>query len=212
MPLPRTPNRDRERVMTAADIAAIQAFRTNAELIVACRDLHYLRDEWLTLDPTYGEGTFWKLWRPTDLVAHDLITVDGVDFRRLPHDDDTFDAITFDPPYKLNGTPTESVDARYGVHTVASRDQRHQPIYDGIDECARVLKPRGYLLLKCMDQVNGGKVRWQTRLFADHAEHKHGMRLVDALLMLGGRPQPAGRRQQHARRNYSTMLVLQGPR
>ncbi len=74
-------------------------------------------------------------------------------------------------------------------------------------EAHRVLTPGGYLLLKCQDQVCSGQVRWQTREFADHAEQL-GMRLVDALHLLGHRPQPAGRRQVHARRNYSTLLVL----
>jgi len=193
------------------DILAVTDWRTNADLIVACRDLGYLSGTHVTLDPTYGRGTFWKLWKPPLLVAHDL-KLDGVDFRDLPHDDNTFDAITFDPPYKLNGTPDMQADERYGVDVRRTRDERHRLICDGIDECARVVAPRGWLLVKCQDQVNGGKVRWQTRIFADHAERQHGMRLVDALLMLGGRPQPDGRRQVHARRNYSTMLVLRAPR
>lgn len=192
-------------------VLAAHPWRNNAELIAACRTLGYLHDDWPTLDPTYGRGGFWKIWRPHNLVTHDLV-IDGVDFRDLPHPDGAFQAVTFDPPYKLNGTPTAAVDSRYGVHVVASRDERHQLILDGIDECARVLAPGGWLLIKCQDQVNGGKVRWQTRMFADRAEEKHGMRLVDALLMLGMRPQPPDRRQVHARRNYSTLLVLQAPK
>lgn len=81
-------------------------------------------------------------------------------------------------------------------------------IRDGITECLRVLKPGGHLLLKCQDQVNGGKVRWQTIEFAGHAEQAGPAVLVDMLHMLGGRPQPEGRSQQHARRNMSTLLVL----
>jgi SAM-dependent methyltransferase len=177
-------------------VLAAHAWRNNAELIADCARLGYLAPDRRTIDPTYG------------LVAHDL-KLDGVDFRALPHDDDSFDAAVFDPPYKLNGTPTASVDERYGVDIVDTRHGRMQLIIDGIDELARVIRPRGYLLLKCQDQVNGGKVRWQTRLFADHAEQKHGMRLVDMLHLLAYRPQPEGRRQQHARRNYSNLLVLQ---
>lgn len=189
-------------------VLAATAWRTNAEMIVAVHELGYLRDDDIVLDPTYGYGSFWKLWRPMLVTQHDL-KLDGVNLCRLPHADGRFDAVVFDPPYKLNGRPTPEVDERYGVDVRATRAERHQLILDGIDECVRVLAPKGYLLLKCMDQVNGGKVRWQTREFADYAEQKHGMRLVDMLLMLGGRPQPAGRRQVHARRNYSTLLVLQ---
>lgn len=43
-----------------------------------------------------------------------------------------------------------------------------------------------------------GAKRWQTRIFADHAEAV-GLRLVDRLDMLTSpRPQPPGRRQVHA--------------
>jgi SAM-dependent methyltransferase len=192
-------------------VLAVHAWRNNAELIADCARLGYLRADWRTLDPTYGRGGFWKLWRPDDLVAHDL-KLDGVDFRALPHADASFDAVVLDPPYKLNGTPTAAVDERYGVDVVDTRRGRMQLIIDGIDELARVLRPAGYLLLKCQDQVNGGKVRWQTRVFADHAERKHGMRLVDMLHLLAYRPQPEGRRQQHARRNYSSLLILQAPK
>ena len=64
------------------------------------------------------------------------------------------------------------------------------------------------LLIKCQDQVVSGAVRWQTRIFADHAEAQ-GFQLVDALHVQGSRPQPDGRRQVHARRDYSTLLVLE---
>lgn len=192
-------------------VLAATAWRNNAELIVACRQLGYLGDDLTTLDPTYGRGKFWALWRPAFLVAHDLLTVDGVDFRALPEPDESFDAVVFDPPYKLNGTPTESVDERFGVHVVATRAERMQLCLDGIDECARVVKRDGTLLVKCQDQVNGGRVRWQSREFADRAE-SHGMRLVDQLLLLTRpRPQPHAR-QMHAARNYSTMLILRKDR
>ena len=78
---------------------------------------------------------------------------------------------------------------------------------DGITECHRVLKPGGHLLVKCQDQVCSGHVRWQTIEFAGHAVEL-GSRLVDQLHLPSYRPQPAGRRQIHARRNYSTLLVL----
>lgn len=193
-------------------VLAITDWATNAALIADCHRLGYLRDEWVTLDPTYGYGTFWKDWRPDWLVATDLdlaksTSLASVDFTDLPFDDRSFDAVVFDPPYKLNGTPTDSVDERYGVHEGGNdwRD-RMNLIRAGITECVRVLGD-GYLLLKCQDQVCSGKVRWQTHEFTNHAE-SCGVGLVDRLDMLSYRPQPNGRRQVHARRNASTMLVF----
>lgn len=75
-------------------------------------------------------------------------------------------------------------------------------------EAARVVKPRGHVLLKCMDQVNGGKVRWQTIEFTNHAATV-GLELVDMLHLQSYRAQPDGTAQQHARRNYSTLLVFE---
>lgn len=192
----------------AVTVYAIDRYKTNGDLIVACKQLGYLQDGWIILDPTYGdEGTMWKEWHPTTLHYHDL-KLDKVDFRELPYSDAFFDAIVLDGPYKLNGTPTESVDMRYGVDVKATWQERIQLICDGIDECMRVLKPKGFLLIKCMDQVSSGQNRWQTRIFADRAE-RNGARLVDMLHMQGGREQPRDRRQVHSRRNYSTMLITQ---
>jgi hypothetical protein len=184
-------------------VMAATAWPTNAHLIEDCARLGYLRKEWDVLDPTYGKGTFWKRWCPLGLVGHDLKT-DGVDFRDLPYPDRTFEAVTFDPPYKLNGTPSDP-DERYGVDVPASIKGRHQLMLDGLDECARVLAGRGRLLVKCQDQVASGRVHWQTHMMTARAE-AHGLRLVDAMLMLTT-PRPQ-RSQVHARRNYSTMLVF----
>ncbi len=189
------------------DVLAAQPFKTNAELIDACQDLGYLRPSWLVLDPTYGEGTFWNAWRPDRLIAHDL-KIDNVDFCALPHPGDHFDAVVFDAPYKLNGTPSKA-DERYGVDIRATTAERHDLIRRGMTECARVLKPAGFLLLKCMDQVASGKVQWQTLEFSTYGVDVLDLTLEDSLLMLTNpRKQPAGRKQVHARRNYSTMLVF----
>lgn len=200
--------------MSDEAIKAIGEWKNNAELIADCARLGYLRSEWLTLDPTYGLGRFWTIWKPDQLVGCD-IDIDrsplgeSVDFTNMRLPDNQFDAIVFDPPYKLNGTGgSHSSDEAYGVAGgYESWQAKHQLICDGITECTRVLKPKGMLLVKCQDQVCSGQVRWQTRIFADHAESL-GHRLVDMLHIPSYRAQPPGRSQIHARRNYSTMLVL----
>lgn len=198
-----------------AEVLATQPWPTNAELIEDVARLGYLDGR--VLDPTYGLGVFWQRWRPEHLEGSDLDpakspTGESVNFTDLPWPDATFDSVAFDPPYKLNGTPDEAVDHRYGVHVYTDWKDRLELIRQGITECARVLRPGGYLLLKCQDQVCSGKVRWQTRLFPDHAETV-GLTLVDRFdLITSGRPQPAGRRQLHARRNSSSLLILERQR
>lgn len=196
-----------------SEILAAAKRATNADLIVECHQLGYLRDDDRVLDPTYGLGTFWAKWQPVSLVGTDLNpakspTGTSVDFTALPWEDEAFDAVVFDPPYKLNGTATASVDDRYGVADgYMPIADRHQLILDGLAECTRVLRVGGRLLVKVQDQVASGRVWWQTDMVTRAAEEQ-GCRKVDALLFLGGRSQPKGRRQVHARRNYSTLLVF----
>lgn len=190
-------------------ILAIADRPTNGHLIADAAALGYIGDH--VLDPTWGHGTFWTIHRPRRLVAHDLDPDKApgghvADMRRLPYRDGAFDTVVLDGPFKLNGT-SSAPDERYGVHVPASRDARHQLIIDGIVEACRVVRVGGHVLVKCQDQVNGGKVRWQTDIFTRAAEAL-GMRKVDALLFPSYRPQPEGRSQQHARRNYSTLLVF----
>lgn len=196
------------------EILAAAPRPSNAELIVEARDLGYLHNDWLTLDVTYGRGTFWNLYRPRRLVTNDLGkgTPDvRFDARQMPFPDDTFDVTVIDFPYKLNGTPDPDIDERYGVEQVRTRDERHDLMYAGLAEGIRVTRPLGFVLFKCQDQVNSGRVWWQSRMFAEHAESL-GCTHKDSLLKLGHRPQPEGRSQQHARRNYSTLLVLRTPK
>ena len=192
-------------------VLAATAWPTNAHMIEAVHELGYIRDDDFVLDPTYGNGKWWTRYRPTLFCTSDLNPDKGSiteDFTDLHWRDAAFDVVAFDPPYKLNGTATESVDEPYGVEKYASWRDRVTLIERGMVECHRVLKPRGILLLKCQDQVSGGKVRWQTHHFASYGRGLLRMMLEDELHMLGGRPQPEGRRQLHARRNMSTLLVF----
>ena len=185
--------------------------RTNGQLIADCFELGYLRDEDRILDPTYGLGRWWSEVAPPHLTAHDLDPEKAphgpMDFTALHYEDQTFDAVTYDPPYKLNGTPTASVDAQYGVHEPRTVNQRLTLMTDGLKECIRVVRTGGLVLAKAQDQVVSGKVVWQTHLLAETAAQA-GCRLVDQLHVSSYRAQPPGRRQQHAAHNYSTLLVL----
>jgi hypothetical protein len=198
--------------MTVAEVRAIGARTNNAELMVDCAGLGYLPEP--VLDVTYEHGRFWNLYRPARLVTNDLDPATEAelhhDVRRLPFDDGSFATVVFDPPYKLNGTSTgkgpSASDASYGVAgEYRSVADKHGLINDGIVECARVASE--FVLLKCMDQVCNGVVHWQTHLFTATAAANH-LELVDMLHVPGYRKQPAGRRQIHARRDYSTLLVF----
>lgn len=178
-------------------VPAAFAWPSNAALIADVARLGYIGGH--VLDCTYGLGNFWTLYKPELFTGSDLDPDKSpvgytVDFTAMPFRGRTFDTVFFDPPYKLNGTSSSSSDQAYGVHEKASWRDRHKLIRGGIWECARVLAPNGHLLLKCQDQVCGGKVRWQTIEFAGYAAHA-GLVLVDRFDMLDtSRPQPKTRR------------------
>lgn len=195
--------------MTSEILGLDPSIKTNADLMVNVMNLGYVGR--LVLDATYGGGGFWNKVRPELLVASDIKLTDGnlcSDFTCLPFIENTFDTVVLDGPYKLGGTPSLSeFDERYGIDVPTRWQDRNELIKRGITDCIRVA--RKYVLIKCQDQVSSGHVRWQTREFTDHAE-SCGTILVDRFDLLGHRmPQPPGRSQKHARRNTSTLLVME---
>ena len=198
-------------------ILAAQFWPTNASLIADVAAL-YLDHKVRTLDPTYGRGSWWKEWRPRKLVKHDLHTLDGVDFRHLPHRAHSFGQIAFDPPYvsvggrKTSGLP--DYQNRYGMDTSALSPKGVQSLVDeGLAEMVRLLKPEGILLVKVQDYVSSGKLQhgtFQTQCTAVAL----GLKVIDRFehLSKSPRPQPPGREQKHGRRNLSTLFVMEGPK
>lgn len=193
-------------------VLAAHRWTTNGHLIADVAKLGYLNGR--VLDPTYGEGTFWKVWKPDDLTACDIDPAKSpigysVDFTN-PFPTfavESFDSIVYDPPYKLNGTPDGAIDGRYGVHEVRTAQQRIDLLLRGVRALGLLVAPGGHLLVKCMDQVCSGRMWWQTELVTTEAR---GFVLVDRFDFLGNhRPQPMeGRSQQHAHGRPSTLLVF----
>ena len=82
---------------------------TNADLIAAVSAL-WIVDGDVVLDPTWGQGAFWRLGSPDGLIAHDLKT-DGIDFRKLPEADASVDVVVFDPPYRPSHGARQRMDS-----------------------------------------------------------------------------------------------------
>lgn len=199
-------------------LLAAQTFRDNAEMIEQCAQLGYLKPEWFTLDPTYGKGNWWTRFRPTVLSMHDKYVLDGVDFTNLPEDDDTYDAAAFDPPYVAKGGRATSgmkdFDAAYGLRLAERTPWALQTAINyGLDELARVVVPRGSVLVKCQNYVSNGRLFLGREHTLQHALDK-GFTVTDIVeyVVKAPRPQPPGRQQKHFRRNLSTLLVFKAPK
>lgn len=212
-------------------VLAAQTFRSNAELIEACVALGYLNVDDLVLDPTFENGTWWKNWRPEKLVTHNR-DLDGSDFRSLPYPCGVFDAIAYDPPYCAKGGRTTSgiveMDNRYGQEDAPRTPALMQRLIDdGLTEMARLVKPRGVVLVKCMSYVSSGKL-WRGTFFIEQHASQLGLEMIDELFHVrkARGPQPKDRTrkgppdpitgaptrvpstQQHASRNVSTLFVF----
>jgi hypothetical protein len=197
--------------MAEEAVLSINKWSTNGKLIYDCARIGLLHKEWSTLDVTYGYGTFWTDWRPDHLVACDLNPAKSpigysVDFTKLPFPTHHYDVVVFDGPYKLNGTPTDDVDERYGVDETATWQERMALLRAGARECARVA--RRMLLIKCQDQVVSSKIRWQTRAMCDEVEPL-GWGLRARFDFLSRRAQPEGRNQINPASCSSQLLVFE---
>jgi hypothetical protein len=195
-------------------ILAAQRWPNNAALIADAAQLGYLKRHWRILDPTYGRGCWWKAWCPVDLVTHD-IRQDEVDFRDLPHDNNEFHAIAFDPPYMAPGGRTTTTigdfNDRFGLHTTGRKPADQQAIInDGLIELQRVLCNGGYLLVKCMDYINGGAY-WSGTHHTLTKCIELGLVQVDRLEHIRKLGPQSQTTQEHARRNLSTLLVFKKP-
>lgn len=203
-------------------VLAAHRWANNGALIADVARL-YLDRSMVALDPTWGRGLWWTEWRPDDLATHDW-KIDKVDFRKLPEDDATFDLVAFDPPYVCTGGRKTSTigdfNDRYGLRDAPKTPaalQAHND--DGLAEVHRVLRPKGWALVKCCDYISSGRLFPGTHHTLT-AAFDLGFELVDRFEHIGHvRAQPANRTrlvkgervasgQQHSRRNLSTLLVL----
>jgi hypothetical protein len=180
------------------EIMAVRDWGNNSHLIEDLFTLGYLTDEMTILDPTYGKGTFWKRHQPRFLTKSDLDPrfgdVEAYDFTALPCPDCCFDAVVFDPDYKMQGTSSNagpaSSNGAYGM------DREYRPvdtqlgiIGQGLAECVRVTKPKGVIVVKCMDQIVSGAPVWQTDRVTTTMDEL-GCDKIAEFMLLGHRKQP----------------------
>lgn len=214
-------------------VLSAYAWKTNGDLIADVARLGYLRRDLLTLDPTWGKGRWWTRFQPDQLIRHDLYTLDHVDFRQLPEDDESVERVAFDPPYVCPGgrktSTIQEFHERYGMAEVPKNPEGLAAMnHQGLKEITRVLVPKGIVVVKCADYITSGHY-WPGVYLMERQADALGLRMLDRFEHIGHRrAQPLGRtrkarkgeesqggrvptRQQHARRNLSTLLVLQKP-
>jgi hypothetical protein len=119
------------------------------------------------LDATFGRGSMWRglEYQPWRNDSNPELEADShYDFRELPEEwTGTFDVVVFDPPHIAEA----GARSRYASHFGARNDDlQHAPdichlFAPFLLEAARVLKRRGTILCKVIDQVHRGRYRHQ---------------------------------------------------
>lgn len=204
--------------MTAARLFPLEHlactdWATNAEMVAALHELGYLGDGDRVLDVTYGRGLWWSEFRPADLIAHDLHTVDGVDFRDLPEPDEFADVTVLDAPYVPQGGTDHEHTAefrdRYGLNGAPQhRTELTHLILDGLAEAVRVTRRGGLVIVKCQPFQSGKVFHNMPAIICRYAEGL-GVRQIDQGVMRR-RPGPSSPQVfNHLRSNYSVVLVFQ---
>ena len=182
-------------------------------------------------DVTWGRGIFWKQVNAYDYtILRSDLNAGGVDvscdFTSLPYGSSSLEALVLDPPYlytggwkTLRGYFHDS-NTRWSGSTYGNKERSASGIsgvqavdlmyFQGILEAHRVLKHKGILILKCMDQVMSGKQVWAHITYMNFATD-NGFRSEDlfvtvrkSLPLMRHKPED----QKHARRNHSYFLVL----
>jgi hypothetical protein len=186
----------------------------NAALIAAVGPL-YLTGS--VLDVTYGRGAWWKRYTPDPFVHHDLAQ-DGIDFRDLPYEDGSWDAVCFDPPYlpsrSMETSTGRAVDHReaFGLDVRRTRAELEALISDGLAECGRVASQ--WVLAKCCDYAENPTTFRLGHITTIVAGEAVGLRVHD-LIVHASRSGPYNARIRtirRARRAHSYLIVFRVPR
>lgn len=192
-------------------------------------------------DLTYGRGIFWK---NVDLSRYDFFPSDlktsglpphckgGIDSRKLPYENEFFDAVVFDPPYmhtpggtahnghqnfeqyySNNAEQNQAVIEEIWNESNGNPPKYHEAILDLYyrtgREAWRVLKESGIFIVKCQDEVCANKQRLtHVEITVEFA--KYGFITEDLFVVVRQNKPGVSRlknRQQHARKNHSYFMV-----
>jgi hypothetical protein len=161
-------------------------------------------------DVTFGKGVFWRNVDTSKYVLKASDLMNGIDFRSLPYEKGSLDALVLDPPYMHDGkTVHKSLNKNYrNNHEPTTSHASVIRLYaGGILEAARVLQKKGVIIIKCQDETESGKQR------LSHVEliqllELLGFEIVDLFVLMQDKvPLMRHEYQKSARKNHSYAIV-----
>jgi len=175
-------------------------------------------------DVTYGKGVFWKRIPKGLYELHPSDIKTGIDCRKLPYEDESFDCVVLDPPYMHTpGGTAHSNHQNYEEYyqnneaSASGNGKYHEAVLDlyfrASEEAYRVLRTEGLLLVKCADEVCANKQRL-THVELINELSRKGF-VTEDLFVLVRQNRPGMSRvlkQVHARKNHSYFIVFRKSR
>lgn len=193
-------------------------YDTNYDVIKNIMELHDI--EQFDLDCTYSTGSFWKNLPKPKLKTDIEPVVEGVmecNSENLPFEDGSMKSIMYDPPFVIVGKTFK--ENKQGSSVIAKRFSGYQTFeelksnyYKSLKELYRITEENGIVVMKCQDQVSGGK-NYFTHSMVMSMVNQIGFYLKDLFILtskvrmnsMGGR----WKKQQHARKYHSYFIVLE---
>ena len=191
---------------------------TNYEAIKSIMTLYEI--EQFDLDCTYSTGSFYdglpqpKIKSDLEPIGDDVILANS---ENLPFEDGSMKSIMYDPPFVIVGKTYK--ENKKGSSVIAKRfsgfgtfEELKSNYYKSLKELYRITENKGVVVMKCQDQVSGGKNYFSHILIMAMAEqigfyNKDLFILTSKVRMnsMGGR----WKKQQHARKYHSYFIVLE---
>lgn len=179
----------------------------------------YARPGQTIVDPTFGNGRFWRSIDRSEYDVRATDLADGIDLRALPYADESVDMVVLDPPYRY--TPARNkrhedteghgeVDGLYNLQAAKLTNTKSViALYrSGFEEANRVLRLGGFLVVKCQDTVQDGKNIWVHTILMKIAEEL-GFACRDLLVVAPASvTKTRWKRQRHLRKAHSYFLIF----
>ena len=198
-------------------------YEDQQDILSAIEALHC--PEGFQCDVTYGNGSFYKGRKQPEYcfdlqpLAEHVVVADS---RTLPLEPNTLTNLVFDPPflcYVSNGRENAASSGKKAV--MSSRfggywryDELESHYKDTFKEAARVLRPKGVLVVKCQDIIHNHKMH-STHINSVSWAEQEGFRIKDIFILpaksrMPLKAAPHGvQKQQHARIFHSYFLVFE---
>ncbi len=173
------------------------------EIIMDILQLHC--PDGIELDPTYNVGGFYRhSGIPRPKYCFDITPLrpecEKADCRQLPLPAGSVRSIIFDPPFMATSFKSGNVGkmaSKYGF--INTMPELHSLYEDSLKEFSRVLIPRGILIFKCQDSVNGRR-NYFTHVWVMNKAEEIGFRAIDLFVKLS---KNVMRSWNHQNQNYA---------